>query len=67
MNLSFRKSFQRDLKAIKDQSLLERIAAAIGSVEHAATLQEVAGLKKIEGSDDCYRIRVGDYRLGLVI
>ena len=65
MQVTFRSSFLRDLKKIKDQRLLDRIAQAIESVEQATDLQDLSDLKKLSGFHDLYRIRVGDYRLGI--
>lgn len=67
MQVTFRSSFLRDLKKIKDQRLLDRIAQAIESVEQAADLQDLSDLKKLSGFHDFYRIRVGDYRLGIAL
>ena len=39
--MTFRTSFLRDLKKIKDQLLLERIAQAIESVEQAKDIQDL--------------------------
>lgn len=66
MKVGFRSSFLKDIKALKDRSLKERIKAAIAQVESAANLQAVANLKKLKGGSDLYQIRIGDYRLGLV-
>ena len=67
MQVTFRSSFLRDLKKIKDQRLLDRIAQAIECVEHATDLQDLTDLKKLSGFHDFYRIRVGDHRLGLAL
>lgn len=67
MNLSFRKSFARDLRKIKDASVLGRVQQVIEEVEAAGQLQDVSNLKKLSGTDDCYRIRVGEYRIGIVL
>jgi len=64
----FKGSFTRDLKRLKDRIVFGQVKAAIEEVEQAATLQEVSRLKRLAGSDgNHYRIRVGDYRLGLVV
>ena len=44
-----------------------RIKEAIERVEAAETLHEVPNLAKMSGSSGFYRIRVGDYRIGLVV
>lgn len=67
MKTAFRKSFTRDLKRIKDQALLARVREIIESVEQATTLQAISDLKKMTGTDQFYRIRVGDYRIGVAV
>ena len=66
MRTSFRRSFERDLKKIRDPVLLERIRRCIVSVESADDLSQVAAVRKMSGHHRHYRIRIGDYRLGLV-
>jgi mRNA interferase RelE/StbE len=63
---AFRKSFERDLKKLKNnRETLDRIRKAIEEVEEIAELQELSSAKKLSGgSGDFYRIRVGDYRIG---
>jgi mRNA interferase RelE/StbE len=67
MRTSFRKSFDRDLKKVKDREVLDRVGEIIERVEAADTTGEIGDLKKMSGSDDAYRIRIGDYRVGVVI
>lgn len=69
MKASFRKSFERDLKKLKkDHQTLGRIRKAILEVENAEVLGAIPGLKKLSGgSADYYRIRVGDYRIGVEV
>jgi len=61
----FRKSFERDLKKIKDRSILEQVKQAIEEVEAAVSLKEVSGVKRLSGVGGFYRIRVGEYRIGI--
>ena len=67
MNVEFRKSFEKDLRKIRDETLLLRIQAAIEEVENAENMGEINNLKKLKADGDYYRIRVGDYRIGLTI
>jgi len=67
VNAAFRKSFTRALLAVRDQSLLVRVRSIIEAVEQAHSLGEIANLEKITGWKRYYRIRVGDYRVGLVV
>jgi mRNA interferase RelE/StbE len=66
MRVQFRKSFAKDLEDIRGRQLLDRIKQAVQSVEQAETLEDVPHLKKLRGGD-YFRIRVGDYRLGLIV
>jgi mRNA interferase RelE/StbE len=50
---------QRDIKAL-DGSIQRRIARRIDLLADNPYPQ---GIKKIEGEDDLYRLRVGDYRI----
>ncbi|MBW4419930.1 MAG: type II toxin-antitoxin system RelE/ParE family toxin [Myxacorys californica WJT36-NPBG1] len=60
MNVEYLPSFLRDLKALKSTPVFEAIPQSTG-------LGEISRLKKLKGFDDAYRIRVGDYRVGLFI
>jgi mRNA interferase RelE/StbE len=65
LNVRFKASFARDLRALKDKALLERIKELIANVEAAQSLAEVSNLKKLRGGGGYYRGRIGDYRVGL--
>lgn len=68
MKLEFKKSFTKDLRQKgQDRSLFQRIQEIILSVEQADTIQEIHNLKKLKSKDNRFRIRLGDYRLGLTI
>lgn len=65
MEVEFRKSFQRDLKKIKDVNLLKKIKSIIEEVENANNLPQINNLKFLKGETNYYRIRIGDYRIGI--
>ncbi|NEU73987.1 type II toxin-antitoxin system RelE/ParE family toxin [Hassallia byssoidea VB512170] len=67
MNVEFRKSFEKDLGNILDETLLQRIKAVIEEVENAENLGNVSSIKKLKADGDYYRIRVGDYRIGITV
>lgn len=67
MKTAFRETFARDLKKIKDRALLKRVGQTISKVEQADKLQEIAGLKAITGPGPFFRLRIGDYRIGIVV
>ncbi len=67
MKVQFRGSFAKDLKKIHNPELLKEIGDAIRHVEQARTSQDVVNLKKLKGAGNYFRIRVGNYRLGLIV
>ena len=67
MNTTFRRSFTRDLRRIKDRRVLGGVQQAIENVEAADIQSDIANLKKLTNTINCYRIRVGDYRIGIII
>ena len=66
MKCTFRKSFARDVKDIKSTDLRTRIKVAIEAVENADSLGAL-DVKKLAGAKNCYRIRVGDFRIGITV
>ena len=67
MKVAFRKSFVRDLKKIKDKEILNRVQRAIEEVETVDELGDIIDVKKLSGTVNCYRIRVGDHRIGITL
>ncbi|MDZ4663277.1 MAG: type II toxin-antitoxin system RelE/ParE family toxin [Bacteroidota bacterium] len=65
MKVEFKKSFVKDLKKLKNKSLKSSIADCIVQVESASNLTHIKNLKKLAGYDIYYRIRIGDYRIGI--
>lgn len=57
--------FEKDTDRIKDKKLLLRVAQVIGQVMEAESLEKISSIKKLQGYKEYYRIRIGDYRLGL--
>ncbi len=53
------------LSRIKERALAMRVKDVIESIEQAATLQEIPNLRQLKSSTTYYRIRIGDYRIGL--
>ncbi|MCF8069329.1 MAG: type II toxin-antitoxin system RelE/ParE family toxin [Desulfobacterales bacterium] len=68
MNIEFKKSFAKDLRKAKPgQKLSERVQQVIHEVEAVEHIHDIKNLKKLKANGDFYRIRLGDYRLGLII
>ena len=67
MQVEFSKTFKQDLKNLKDSKVLKRIQKVVEEVELANALSEIRNIKLLQGHEDFYRIRVGDYRVGLFV
>jgi len=65
VKIEFRKSFEKDVGKILDQDLLARLKAVIEEVENTDSLLNLTNIKKLKADGNYYRIRVGDYRIGL--
>ena len=65
MTIRYKVSFTRDLSRLKDADLIRRIQQAVESVQQAEKLQDIPNLIKMQGGGDHYRLRVGEYRLGM--
>jgi mRNA interferase RelE/StbE len=67
MNVLFKASFKKDLKRIKDPRLLAKIGDLIDHVKAVEVPVEIGNLSKLKGHDDFYRIRLGNFRIGVRI
>ncbi len=67
MKVSFEASFARDLKRVRDKKLLKCVKEVIEDVKAASELSDVKNLGKIKGHATFYRIRLGDYRIGVEV
>ncbi len=65
MEIKFSKPFEKDLKEIKDKQVVLKLDEIIRHLRSANSLSDIAGIKKLKGYKDCYRIRIGNFRLGL--
>lgn len=67
MELEFRESFLKDVKRIKQTAVKKKITAVILESRKADSLLDLKNVKKLEGSSSYYRIRIGEYRIGVKI
>ena len=65
MNLAFTKKFLKQISKLNDPVLAKEIETIIESAEKASSLSEIKNLKKLKGHVGFYRIRSGDYRIGI--
>ncbi len=67
MEVEFLRTFSNDLRQIQDPALLRRIEQVINEVKSARSPREIRNLKKLEGEDEAFRVRIGDYRIGFYL
>ncbi len=67
MKTAFKASFLKAIKKIDSYQLKADIANTILNVESAETLQQIIHLKKLKGYKQYYRIRIGNYRIGIKV
>jgi len=66
MEVVYLNSFLKDLKKVKDKKLLQRLKAVLLELKSAEDLSTILNVNKLSGHPFAYRIRIGDYRLGLL-
>ena len=71
MKIIIKPAFNRDTNPIHDKLLLKALDDKLDQLEHAKTVDNIIGLKKLEGYEKHYRIYVVTkkkfYRIGAII
>lgn len=68
MNILYAKRFSKDLDDIRyELKIKKRLLDLIEQIKKVDVLSDISGVKKIEGYPSYFRIRVGDYRLGIKV
>ncbi|OIP03819.1 MAG: plasmid stabilization protein [Bacteroidetes bacterium CG2_30_32_10] len=67
MKIAFLRHFYKDLKKITIESIKRDVADVIINTEKASKISEINNIKKLTGFKNAYRIKIGDYRIGIFI
>jgi mRNA interferase RelE/StbE len=67
LKVVFKSSFAKDLRKIKEKKIKQQVLDIIQQVEKASNLQGINDLKQLKGFDKYYRLKMGDYRFGLIL
>ncbi len=62
MNLEISKAFVKDVEILPGQTK-RMILSVIEEIQAARTLYDLTDCKKLQGVEDLYRIRMGNYRI----
>lgn len=65
MKVVFLKSFSKDLDKINNKRLKETLLELIQSCKSANSISQIQGSKKLVGFKSAYRVRLGNYRVGV--
>jgi len=61
LKIEFSKKFIKDIEKINDQNLIKKVIEIIEKLKKNEKIE----MKKIKGFKNFYRIRIGNYRLGI--
>ncbi len=68
MDVRYERRFERDLNRTRNNpALRRRVEAVITELEAAPAITSVRGADRLQGSTAHYRIRIGNYRLGIEV
>ena len=65
MKVEYLKGFKKDLLGLTNKQLNVSIKKLIGDLESAESISIIKNIKKLKGHNYAYRIRIGDYRIGV--
>lgn len=67
MNVSYLPSFIKDLKSLRSTPYYESIKSiAFEEILSTTNFASIKNVKKLQGYENAYRIKIGDYRIGIV-
>jgi len=67
MQVEFLSQFNKDIDKIRSENIKHSVHRIILRVESAQSLSEIPNIKKLSGHKSAYRIRIGDYRIGIFV
>jgi len=67
MKTIYLESFERDIKRIKEKPAKDRLLKLIQHIKACRSVNEIDNVKKIKSEKQYYRIRMGNYRIGVKI
>jgi len=61
------KRFDKDCEKIKNEPVSDKLKEIINQLMNAGSTKDVQNLKKLKGFSNIYRIKLSDFRIGLII
>lgn len=67
MKVEFLSHFSKDLERLNIANVKKATLRTIEIIESAKSLSEVPNIKKLSGHKSAYRIKLGNYRIGIFL
>jgi len=67
MKVNFNKAFLKELSAIPSKTRLKIEKLVFEDIKEYSDFSQIPSIKKLAGFNHYYRIRIGDYRIGVKI
>jgi mRNA interferase RelE/StbE len=67
MKVVFNRKFTKDIDKLPNSAIKIRLAELIEFCEMAETTDNLPNLKKLVGFNNFFRLRMGDYRIGILL
>jgi len=67
MLIEFLEAFEKDLDAISSEGIRRKVLKLIEHAELSSSLSDIPHIKKFSSFISAYRIRLGDYRIGIFV
>jgi len=67
MQVAFTKQFEKQFDKTTDPFLKNEITNLVNKTISASRISDIPNIKKLKGYKTAYRVRIGDYRIGLLI
>ena len=67
MQVRFTKTFLKEVDKINNPKLAQSVIDSIEKVKSVPNITSITNLKKLIGQKNAFRIRTGEYRIGILI
>ena len=67
MKVEFLSKFNKDLNKLNDDHVRASVMKTIELIESAKNISAIQNLKKLKGHKSAFRIKLGDYRIGIFV
>lgn len=65
MKIKIERTFSKDIKKLKNKEINLKIYNILNEIKAIENLNDFKNIKKLKNSNNAYRIRLGEYRIGL--